>query len=426
MDSTFFHIIAIIAIAFQGLSLFLFFFEPGLRYRVTKPFPTKKSGKEYFCELEKIAGAQIHEGNKIEVLENGNTYYPAELEEISRASKSICLEAYIFQRGKVASRFIEALAERARNGVKVHLVTDALGSFATTRSYLKDLIEAGGRVEFYHPMKWYLLPRYNHRTHREIIVIDGTIGFTGGSGIADHWFEDRGKNRRWRDTMFRVEGPCVSALQTVFCENWLETSGEILIGEDYFPEQVPRKGKAEAMVIGSTPSAGRSTRSRIVFQTLLSSATRSIQITTPYFLPDFSLRNELVRARQRGVDVEIITPGKKSDHLLTRRSSRRLYGSILKAGGRIYEYASAMIHAKILIIDGIYSVVGTTNFDNRSFGLNDEVNLISSDKPLAERLAEAFARDKADAEEITYEKWSNRPFFERFHEWGGALLERQQ
>lgn len=426
MHSTFFLVIALIAIAFQGLSLVLFFFEPGLRYKVTKPFPMPKEPEDYFQELAKVAAATITQGNKIDVLTNGDAYYKAELEEISRAQKTICIEAYIFQRGKIARQFIAALSERARNGVKVHLVMDALGSLATTLHYMKDLIDAGGRVEFYHPFKWYLVPRLNHRTHREIFVIDGKIGFTGGSGVADHWYVSEKKRPQWRDTMFRIEGPCVAGLQAIFAENWLETSGEILLGEDYFPEKLPAKGTSNAMTIGSTPTSGRSTRSRILYQTLLASAARSIQITTPYFLPDFSLRSEMVRARQRGVNVEIITPGKKSDHLLTRRSSRRLYGDLLKAGGRIYEYVPSMIHAKILIIDGCYSVVGTTNFDNRSFGLNDEVNLISSEQKVADRLLEDFARDRANSHEVTYEQWKRRPILERCHELGGALLERQQ
>ncbi|HEY7159781.1 MAG TPA: phospholipase D-like domain-containing protein, partial [Acidobacteriota bacterium] len=373
-----------------------------------------------------LADAEFSDGNSVKVLPNGENYYEAELEAIENARSSINLEAYIFQKGDAASAFLEALTNRARAGCKVNLVIDGVGSFATWNSYFKKLIDAGGRVKWYHPLRLHLLPRFNNRTHRELIIIDGSIGFVGGAGIGDHWFKNVKGKPRWRDTMFRVEGEVVHRLQCVFAENWLEASGEILMGEKYFPDLIA-KGPVKAMAIGSTPSAGRSTRARIVYQTLIACAQKSIHITTPYFLPDTSLRKELVRAmKERNVDIQIITPGKKSDHLLTRRSSRRLYGDILKAGGKIYEYKPAMIHAKILEIDGVWSVVGSTNLDHRSFGLNDEVNLIAFDPELASTLESHFVKDRAESSPVSYGEWERRPFWERLHELLGWVLERQQ
>jgi cardiolipin synthase len=226
--------------------------------------------------------------------------------------------------------------------------------------------------------------------------------------------------------MFRLEGEIVRDMQSVFAENWLESSGRILFDSRYFPSG-EAKGPTVGMIIGSSPTAGRSTRNRMLYQTLLASAQRTIHITTPYFLPDRSARSELVRAiRERGVDVKIITPGRHADHLLTRRSSRRLYGDLLRAGASIHEYQPSMIHAKVLVVDGIWSVVGSTNFDNRSFGLNDEVNLAAYCPELAGRLEADFARDVADSRQVSYHTWRRRPMFERGHELLGWLLERQQ
>jgi cardiolipin synthase len=426
MELTTFNVIAIIAIAVLSLLLFLFFFEPALPYKIFEPPSAPNDSKDFLQMLEGLADAEFSDGNQVEVLSNGENYYDAELKAISSAKTSVNLEAYIFQKGEISGRFVQALMDRARAGIKVNVVLDAVGCFATTRSYFKKLIEAGGRVEWYHPLRWYLLPRFNNRTHRELIIVDGKVGFLGGSGFADHWIKRIRKQPRWRDTMFRVQGEAVRKLQCVFAENWLEASGEILIGEEYFP-RATGKGSVQAMVIGSTPSAGRSTRGRILYQTILACAKQSIYITTPYFLPDFSLRLQIIRAiQERGVDVQIITPGKKSDHLLTRRSSRRLYGDILRAGGKIFEYQPAMIHAKILIIDGTWSVVGSTNLDHRSFGLNDEVNLVGFDEELAARLYEDFSEDRAQSAQISYQQWQKRPPWERAHEYLGWLLERQQ
>lgn len=426
MDSTAFLVIAVIAIALLAFLLFLALFEPGLAYKISAPKTEPLESDDFLCVLEAITDSKIHRHGRVEVLTNGEVFYEAELAAIRAARESVNIEAYIFQKGELTRKFIEALTERARAGVKVRIVLDAIGSFATWESYFKDLRAAGGRVCWYHPLRLFTLARFNNRTHREIIVVDGRVGFVGGAGFADHWYKNQGKKPRWRDTMFRVEGEMVTSIQAGFIENWLEASGEILTGREYFPPN-EIKNEIEAIVVDSSPSTGGSTRARILYQTMLASAEKTIHITTPYFLPDRSARAEMVRAiRERNVEIKIIVPGKHTDHLLTRRSSRRLFGDLLKAGAKIYEYEEAMIHAKTMMIDDLWSVVGSTNFDNRSFGLNDEINLAARDEKIAARLLEDFATDLAGSHEVTYEQWRRRSIFERMHEWLGWVLERQQ
>jgi cardiolipin synthase len=426
VDSNTFLVIACFAIVAQSLLLFLALFEPGLDYKISQPDSCPPDSEEFMSILEALTDAHVTRRSRIEVFTNGENYYEAELAAMREAKHNINIEAYIFQKGKVADEFVKVLTERARAGVQVNLVLDSIGSFTTWSSYTAELRAAGGRVCWYHPFKWHTLPRINNRTHRELFIVDGRVGFIGGAGVADHWRYPVKETPRWRDSMFRVEGDAVANLQATFAENWLEASGEILAHKDYFPA-CEAEECTPSLVVNSSPSAGRSTRARILFQMLLASAQESILITTPYFLPDRSARAEMVRAlKERGVKIRIVVPGKGSDHALTRSSSRRLYGDLLHAGAQIYEYSPTMNHAKTLVIDGMWSVVGSTNFDNRSFGLNDEVNLAAFDKKLAARITEDFERDCAESKIVSYEEWRRRSIFERAHELFGMLLERQQ
>ncbi|HWG51170.1 MAG TPA: phospholipase D-like domain-containing protein [Candidatus Acidoferrales bacterium] len=420
-----FFVLSVAVIAWQGFLLLMALFAPVMRYQVDC-FEAPAIESDKFLEtLEALTDAQINHHNNLTVVANGERFYEAELNAIRGAVRSINLEAYIFQRGEVSQKFLVALAERARAGVKVNLVLDAIGSFFTSISYCRDLVEAGGRVRFYHPFSWRSIANINNRTHRELLIVDGRVGFIGGAGIADHWLVDKKKRPRWRDTVMRVEGDIVSNLQATFAENWLEASGEIIFGEEYFPG-AEHAGNAKAMVINSAPSAGGSTRARILFQALVSAARKNILITTPYFLPDSSMVRELTRAARRGVQIQILLPGKRSDHALTRSSSRRLYGDLLRAGARIYEYRPAMIHAKILVIDDLWSVTGSTNMDNRSFGINDEVNLAVLDQSVAAQLKQDFLADTASSREVTLADWERRSLTERLHEAIGWALQRQQ
>src|SRR5579871_1783763 len=422
--STGFLVIAYLAIAAAAIVMLSGLFAPGLRYKISAVSSEDNTSDEFLHVLESLTDSKVQRGIALTVLTNGEDFYPEELRAIATAERSINLEAYSLQRGEIAQQYVDALAERARAGVMVRVVLDGLGSAGVTSRYFAKLKEAGGKVAWYNDAKWYKLTHYNNRSHREVLVIDGRIGFVGGAGIADHWYKGKGRNPRWRDTMVRVEGPSVANLQATFAENWLESSGEVLTGPDHFPEIRALAPENAALVVNSTPSGGGSTRARILFQMLIASARESIHITTPYFLPDHAMMDVLLKAiRERGVEVKLLVPGKRSDHLLTRSSSRFGYGKLFRAGAAIFEYQPAMIHAKILLIDGLWGVVGSTNFDNRSFGLNDEVNLAVRDSNFVARLESDFARDLAQSERITYEKWRRRSIFARAPELLGWVLE---
>jgi cardiolipin synthase len=401
-------------------------FAPGLRYSLATPPQASIESESFLKELEPLVNSKIARENQVQVLSNGENFYEAEIFAIRQAQHSINIEAYIFHKGEVTRRLLEVLTERARSGVKVRLVLDSLGTLATPKRYFKSLTQAGGRVEWYHPLRWNNWFHSNNRTHRELMVIDGSVAFLGGAGFADWWRFSKKSEPRWRDTMFRVQGDAVPSLQGNFVENWLEASGEILDGPDYFPLELPRQGRTPALVVASTPSSGGSTRSRILFQMLIAAAKKSIYITTPYFLPDRSMRQEMVRAVQRGVAVKILVPGKHNDHYLTRSSGRSVYGDLLKAGAEIYEYETSMIHAKIMMVDGAWIVVGSTNLDSRSFGINDEINLAGLDHQLAAALTQEFDQDLSQSQRITLQEWRNRPIYERPVEWLGWVVARQQ
>jgi cardiolipin synthase len=420
--STLAIVVLIVAFAFALIVLL----QPAPKYHLAQTPDGSVDSPDFIRQLEAMTDTKLQRAGPIEVLANGENFYEAELDAIRNAQSNINLEAYIFHRGQVAKRFIDALTERARAGVQVRVVVDALGSFSTGKSYFKPLLDAGGHMEWYHALRWNNWTRVNNRTHRELLIVDGKIGFIGGAGIHDQWLLATRKQPRWRDTVCRMTGEAVAGLQAVFLENWLNASGEILAGSQYFPA-LPQNGNAEALVIDSSPSFGGSTRAHVLFQALLRTANKSIYITTPYFLPDGSIREEMLRAiTQRHVEIKIITPGRKSDHMMTRNSSRALYGDLLKAGAEIFEYNPTMIHAKILIVDGHWGVVGSTNFDNRSFGINDEVNLAARSPELAARLTQDFQADLAQSRRVTYEQWKQRPVWERGFETVGWFLQRQQ
>jgi cardiolipin synthase len=419
-----FRISGAIALLVVAAWILLALFGPGLEYQVHAPADALDS-ELFLQQLEAISDSRINRNTAIEVLANGENYYRAELEGIRQAQKSVTLEAFIFEEGEIASQFVQALTERARAGVKVNLLADGVGSLRTNRNYFRDLRDAGGEAAFYHPIRWYTWPRYNNRTHREIIVVDGKTAFVGGAGVADHWLLGSEKEPRWRDTMFRVQGQSVARIQGAFVENWLEATGELLTGADYFPF-AEAEGNVTTLVVNSTPSEGQSTRSRMLYQLLIASAKKSIYLTTPYFLPDRSARDELIKAMQRGVEVKVVVPGRRTDQHMTRYSSRTLLGELLKHGAKIYEYQPSMIHTKSLVVDGTWSVVGSTNIDSRSFGLNDEINVAARDRDLAGELTEHFFADVQQSDELTYDEWKKRGPIERVRGWLGLLLARQQ
>ncbi len=400
----------------------VFLFTPGIDYQLRARVPLDAA--DFLHTLQSTCQAAVHGGNRVEVLTNGAAFYPAMLEAIRGAQRTIGLECYIFHPGVTAERFIEALCERATRGVTVTVVLDAIGSSGVGSAEMTRLRGAGVRIEYYQRLRWHSLARLNNRTHRELLVVDGRLAFTGGAGIADWWSGDDPEQPAWRDTMVRVEGPVVAALQGVLAENWLECCGEILTGSDFFPTLEPA-GDVLALVVKSSPS-DRATVSRVTFQMLIEGARRDVQINTPYFLPDRALRACLARVAARGVRITIVVPGHRTDQKWVRFASRRGYQALLEAGVRIFEYAPAMMHAKMLIVDDEWAVVGTTNIDNRSFEHNDEVNLAVCDRRLAGRLRSDHERDMVASREITIDDWRRRPLWEKLLGPVVWILERQQ
>ena len=401
--------------------------EPTLEYTIRSTEPLLNGSQPFLCLLEALTDAKVNQDCSFEVLTNGEYFYESQLSCIRNARKSVNLEAYIFDRGEIGRRYVEALAERARAGVEIRVVCDAFGSMGVNDAYFAELLQAGGVVAWYNDLRWYRLARLNNRTHRELMIVDGQIGFIGGAGIADPWYRTHGASTRWRDTVIQIRGNIVTNLQATFAGSWLEAHGDILTSQVVFGADAQSAGDSVAMIVNSTPSYGGGSRARILFQTLIASATKTIHITTPYFLPDRSLAEALVDAiKKRNVQVRILVPGKKSDLWLTRSASRRGYGPLLKAGAQVFEYQPSMMHAKVLLIDGLWSVVGSTNFDQRSFGINNEVNMAVREPALARRLEDDFVHDLEDSRELSYDEWLNRAWFERAPELCGWIIRQQQ
>ena len=407
---------------FLGWLVLVFLFTPGINYHLTRR--TSVHADDFLYTVQSTCQAALHHGNKVEILTNGAQFYPAMLDAIRSATRSVNMECYIFQPGRVADDFIDALSDRARKGVNVTIVVDAIGSFNLWGGPVRRLREAGCRIESYQRFRWYRLARLNNRTHRELLVIDGRIAFTGGAGIADWWMYPESRQPPWRDTMARVEGPIVAALQGTAAENWLECCGEILTGPEYFPD-LDRAGETTAFVVKSSPS-DRATASRVTFQLLMEGADHHVRISTPYFLPDRAFRRALQDIAGRGVTVTVLVPGRATDQKWVRLASRRMWGRLLERGIRIFEYRRSMTHAKVLIVDDQWAVLGTTNIDNRSFEHNDEVNIALRDRSVAERLLEDFERDVRDSDEVTLQTWRRRPLWEKIVGPFVWILERQQ
>jgi cardiolipin synthase len=360
----------------------------------------------------------------VEILTNGDRFYPVMLDAIRGARETITMECYIFKSGETGDRFIEALTERARAGVRVTIVMDAIGSFGAFRQSAQRLRQAGCRVAAYQRFTWYRLSRLNNRTHRELLVVDGTVAFAGGAGVADWWARPMRGKPMWRDMMARVEGPVVSQIQGIAAENWLECCGEIMTGPETYKPHTP-VGNVAGFSVKSSP-ADRSTASRALFQTLVEGATASVVISTPYFLPDKAFRTAIQRTARRGVAFVAIVPGSHTDQRWVRLASRRMYGQLLEAGVRIFEYEAGMTHVKALLVDQLWAVMGTTNFDNRSFEHNDEVNVAFRDPAVTARVASDLEADLRTSTEITLGAWRKRPLWEKLIGTVAWILERQQ
>jgi cardiolipin synthase len=360
----------------------------------------------FFPTLEAYAGAPIVSGNSVELLLNGEQIFPSVMDGIRSARHTITYAQYYFEDGLVARDIAEALAERCRAGVGVNVLLDAFGSLNVPREYLELMRMSGCHVAWFRPLKQYVFRRYHKRNHRRILVVDGRVGFTGGAGVSRKWMGDGRTAGHWRDTDVRVEGPVVEYLQAAFAENWLEATGMVLGGETYFPRPIEARGPVHAQVARSSPASG-SAAMYTTFLLALSAARRSVLVTNPYFVLDDAMRDAVVRTVRRGVRVAVLVPS-VIDHNLVRQASRAQFGELLRAGVEIYEYVPALLHAKTMVIDGVWATVGSTNLDNFSFAHNDELNLIVYDRAIAQRLERIFEADVQASRRVTYERWKDR------------------
>lgn len=369
--------------------------------------PALKLGEpSFFPTLEAYAGAPIVGGNTVEILLNGEHIFPAVLAGIRSAQRTITYAQYYYAEGPVARDIAEALAERCRAGVGVNVLLDAFGSLSIPGEYLAIMRASGCHVVWFRPLSQYVFRRYYHRNHRRILVVDGRVGFTGGAGVSRKWMGNGRTADHWRDTDVRVEGPVVEYMQAAFAEQWLEATGMVLGGEAYFPRPIESRGQVHAQVARSSPASG----SAAMYTTLLlalSSARTSVLVTNPYFVLDHRMRDAVIRTVRRGVRVAVLVPA-VIDHNIVRQASRAQFGELLQAGVEIYEYVPALLHAKTIAIDGVWATIGSTNLDNLSFAVNDELNLFFYDRDVAQQLERIFMDDVQLSRRITYEAWKNR------------------
>ena len=374
-------------------------------------------------ELGILLGPPIITGNRVQNFENGIEIFPSMLEAIRGARSTITFETYIYWAGRVGRQFADALSERARNGVRVHVLIDWVGSQKMDRQLIDEMQGAGVEIHRYHPLHWYTLARLNNRTHRKLLVVDGRVGFTGGVGISDEWDGDAQDPKHWRDSHYRIEGPAVAQMQAAFMDNWIKTTGKVLQGQPYFPALTP-VGDAQAQVFTSSPSGGAESM-QLMYLLSITAAERTIDLAAAYFVPDELTLQALLDALRRGVRIRILVPGVYVDSEVVRKASRATWGQVLAAGARMYEFQPSMFHCKALIVDGTLVSVGSTNFDNRSFRLNDEANLNIYDRAFAEEATHVFERDLQRSRPISYAQWQQRPWQERLTERVTALFASQ-
>jgi cardiolipin synthase len=378
---------------------------------------------QFVRTMSVMLGPALVPGNRVRALVNGDEIFPEMLEAIRGARKTITFEMYIYWKGSIGEQFTAALEERARSGVKVHVTIDALGSEKIEKKVIRRLRDAGAQVVLYNPVRWDTIARMNNRTHRKIMVIDGAVGFTGGAGIGDEWSGDAQDANHWRDTHFRLEGPAVAQMQAAFMENWIEVTGEVLHGPEYFPELRAVGGELAQFMVSSPGGGGES--AQLLYLMSIAAARRSIQLSAAYFVPDDNEVRQLVEAARRGVRVRIIVPGPATDSAAVRRASRSTWGELLRAGVEIYEYQPTFYHVKVMTVDGLWVTVGSTNFDTRSFSTNDEANLNVYDREFARAQERIFEQDLGSSRRITLEEWERRPFSEKLWEHAMGLLSSQ-
>jgi cardiolipin synthase len=370
--------------------------------------------REDLRTLAGLTGGAVSAGNECQVLQDG-ALFPAMEADIAAAKCAIHFETFVWTAGVVERRFVELLSRKAREGLKVRLLVDALGASGGDDENLKRLVDAGVELNSYCKPRWWNLRRFNHRTHRKLLIVDGAIGYTFGHGISDQWLGQGQDENHWRDTAVRVEGPAVQALQSVFMENWIEESHCVPAGDGCFPD-LETKGESDAHVVSSASGDAVSSVA-LLYTVAIACAKREVIIQNPYFAPDDGVCELLVMMVKRGVAVHLMLPGAHTDSPVVRRAGCRLYKQLLEGGVRLYEFMPTLIHQKIVIVDEIWSHIGSTNFDARSLSLNEEVGIGIRDLRIAKELKAAFENDLKRAKELTLDEWRRRPWYSRLFDW---------
>ena len=365
-------------------------------------------------EMGILLGPAILSGNRIWALQNGDEIFPAMLAAIRSARSTITFETFVYWSGIVGEEFAAALIERAQNGIRVHVMLDWVGASKMPTELAARMTAAGIEVVRYHAVRWYNLGKLNNRTHRKVLVIDGSLGFTGGVGIADEWLGHAQDPQHRRDMHFKVEGPVVAQMQAAFLDNWIKTTGNVLHGHPYFPP-IPSRGEQDMQMFISSPKGG-SASMRLMYLTAITAAEHSIDIEAAYFVPDELMSNELMGAKRRGVRIRILLPDKYLDSHTVKIASKREWGPLLECGVEIYRYEPTMLHCKMLVFDRYLVSVGSTNFDMRSFELNDEASLNIYDEGFAKQMTEVFERDLLSSTAFTLAQWHHRSLFQKFAE----------
>jgi cardiolipin synthase len=375
--------------------------------------PIAADDPRYPAYVGSLVGAPVVRGDRIDVLRNGDGAFPPMLAAIEEARERIAFESFIFEKGVVADQFADAMVRAAQRGVQVRIVLDGFGASGLDEVEQR-LTDGGVQILWFNGVRPWTLEEANYRTHRKVLVVDGRVGFTGGMGIADHWQGDAQDEDHWRDTQFRIEGPSVRALEASFYENWLESGGREAPVLDEPPPVMDRT--ARSIVIWSNPTGGAS-NVKLLYLLAIAAATRTLDIQSPYVVLDESTRAALDAARARGVRVRLLTEGDRTDARPVKDASRHAYQALLDTGWAIHEYEPTMMHVKVLVVDGTWSVIGSANLDNRSLELNDELTLAVAEPALAAELTRDFERDLGRTRRLEAGPWSRRPFEQKVREW---------
>ncbi len=377
---------------------------------------------EFLATMAGVTSSPVLRGNTLEILNDGDQFYPSMLKAIEQAKDSVTMEQYIFWDGEVGRRFADAFAERAEAGIPVKILVDAIGSSTIGEEILTTLEKAGCELAWFRPIRWYSLNRANFRTHRKSLIVDGRVAFTGGAGIADHWLGSARNDSEWRDIQVRVEGQAALAQQAGFAQNWLIATGEMIAGHQFFPKP-ETVGEIPVQTILSSPGGGAGGAASM-YLLALQCAQRSIYIANPYFIPSKAVISILSYLSKR-VDIRVMLSGDCCDTWWARQNSIRLYGQLLDAGVRIYEFKPTMLHQKYMVIDDDWATIGTANFDNRSFALNEETNLCFYDGGKVQQLQELFFKDLERCREIDRDSWQKRGIQQKVREEFASLMEDQ-